>query len=185
MSPGDRVQPGTPLLSLYATSMLEIRAQIPSSQLHRMRESLDRGTRLTACARLDRREVSARLERLGGQVRPGSGGVDGFFRITEGGSWLELGRTLELLLSLPPQAAAGALPIEAIYGSNRIFRLHEGRMTGVEVERLGEVRNAAGDVRVLVGSLSCAQASIVVTQLPNAADGLKVSVEGQEQRASP
>lgn len=181
VSSGDRVRPGTPLLSLYDTSTLEIRAQIPSTHLHLIRGSLDRGVTLTARARLDKREVAAQLERLGGQVRPGSGGVDGFFRITQGGSWLELGRTVELVLSLPPESAAVALPLEAIYGNNRIFRLYEGRMAGLEVERLGEVRSTTGGVRVLVRSPQLRSGDrIVVTQLPNATEGLKVRVEKQE-----
>ncbi|MFZ0256727.1 MAG: HlyD family efflux transporter periplasmic adaptor subunit [Gammaproteobacteria bacterium] len=181
VSPGDRVQPGTPLLSLYDPSTLEIRAQIPSSHLHLIRENLDRGAKLTAHAQLDKREVMARLERLGGQVATGSGGVDGFFRITQGGTWIELGRTLELVLALPPESAAIALPFEAVYGNNRIFRLHDGRMAGVEVERLGEVRSATGGVRLLVRSPRLrAGDRIIVTQLPNATDGLKVRVQGQE-----
>ncbi len=185
VSSGDRVQPGNPLLSLYDTSTLEIRAQIPSSHLHLIRESLDRGVKLNAHARLDRREVTARLERLGGQVRPGSGGVDGFFRITDGGSWLELGRTLELVLSLPPEPAAVALPFEAIYGNNRVFRLRAGRMAGLEVERLGTIRSATGSVRALVRSPQLTAGDrIVVTQLPNATEGLKVRVEPQEQETA-
>lgn len=185
---GDRVQPGSSLLSLYDTSTLEIRAQIPSSHLHLVRESLERGVKLTARARLDRREVTARLERLGGQVRPGTGGVDGFFRITQGGSWLELGRILELVLSLPSETAAVALPFEAIYGNNRIFRVRDGRMAGLEVERLGEFRTAMGGARALVRSSELRLGDrIVVTQLPNATEGLKVRVEpqGQEMTARP
>jgi HlyD family secretion protein len=182
VSSGDRVQPGTPLLSLYDTATLEIRAQIPSSHLHRVRESLDRGVALTARARLDEREVAAQLERLGAQVPSGSGGVDGLFRITQGGSWLELGRTVELLLSLPPEPAAVALPFEAIYGNDRIFRLHEGRMVGLEIERLGEVKSMTGDVRVLVRSPRLRSGDrIVVTQLPNATEGLKIRVEEQDE----
>jgi multidrug efflux pump subunit AcrA (membrane-fusion protein) len=65
VSPGDRVQPGTPLLSLYDTSKLEVRAQLPSSHLHLIRESLNRGAELTARARVDEREVTVRLEVTG------------------------------------------------------------------------------------------------------------------------
>lgn len=178
VSPGDRVQPGAPVLSLYDTSRLEIRAQIPSTHLYRIRQSLERGVPLTARARLDRRAIDARLERLSGQVRTASGGLDGFFRITGDGAWLELGRTLELVLSLPPEPAAVALPFEAVYGNSRIFRVSDGRMEALEVERLGEMRSPSGATSALVRSPQLRPGDrIIVTQLPNATEGLKVRVQ--------
>jgi hypothetical protein len=108
--------------------------------------------------------------------------VDGFFRIIQGGAWIELGRTLELVLALTPESAVVALPFEAQYGNNRIFRLQEGRMAGLERERLGEMRSVAGDVQVLVRSPELRSGDrVAVTQLPNATDGLKVRVRAQQR----
>lgn len=182
VSPGDRVRPGDPLVTLYDTSRVEVRAQIPSSYMHVIRGHLQRGQTLSARAWVDDVAVETRLDRLTGKVKAGSGGVDGLFRVVEGGAWIELGRTVELALSLPPEPEAVAVPLEAVYGTDRIYRLESERMVGVKVERLGEIRTADGDTRVLVRSAELEPGDqIVVTQLPNAIDGLKVRAVEAEQ----
>jgi hypothetical protein len=60
---------------------------------------------------------------------------------------------------------------------DRIYRLDEGRMTALDVERIGEYRGPDGSVQVLVRSAALrAGDQIVTTQLPNAVNGLKVEV---------
>ena len=77
VAPGDRVQPGSRLVGMYDVDALEFRAQIPAGYLPRVREAITNGQEIAASARVDQREISARLERLSAEVTRGSGGVEG------------------------------------------------------------------------------------------------------------
>ncbi len=177
VSQGDRVRNGDRLVRLYDMASLEFRAQIPIRYLPIIRRSIDDGVVLEAVATVDGRPVRAELDRLTGEVGEGRGGVDALFRITEGIDWLALGRTVEMHLALPAVERAVAVPFESVYGSDLLFKLEDGRMKSVRVERVGDYRTPEGGLRLLVKSHLLAPGDrIVITQLPNAIDGLKVSV---------
>ena len=175
VSPGDRVRPGDRLLAMYDTGMVELRAQIPLRRLPVVRAALERGEALDARAVVDGREIRAVLHRLTAQVERGSGGADGLFRVTEGNNWLQIGRTVEVTLDLPPIHGAITAPREALYGTDRVFLLDGERMKSIEVERLGETHAGDGDSRLILRSPHLkASDRLIVTHLPNAIDGLRV-----------
>ena len=178
VSPGDRVRPGDRLLDLYDTSVLEIRAQIPTRKVAVVRHSLERGLVLEARARVDGRRIETRLDRLTSRVARGAGGTDALFRVMEGGRMLSLDQSVELALRLPPVADSVALPYEALYGLDRVYRFDDERMRSVLVERLGEMQASDGSRRVIVRSDELVPGTrVIVTQLPHASDGLKVQAE--------
>ena len=179
VSPGDRVRSGDRLVAMFDSELLEFRAQIPLRYLPVVRAALERGERLGARARVDGQEVHAELHRLTARVDRGSGGADGLFRVTRGNRWLQLGRTVELVLDLPAVTGAVTAPREALYGTDRVFVLDGERMRSVEVERLGESRGDDGSDRVILRSPDLKPDDrLIVTHLPNAIDGLKVKVAG-------
>jgi multidrug efflux pump subunit AcrA (membrane-fusion protein) len=181
VSIGDRVKNGDPLVSMYDTSALEIRAQVPTASLPLVRQSLLQQRPLRARSRVDGISVEAVLDRISGEVRTGSGGADALFRILDGSPWLPLGRTVELVVELPPVADAIALPLEALYGTGRIYLFDDGQMKGITVKRLGEIHAGGRDRRVLVRSDRLRPGDrVIVTQLPNAIDGLRVRVADGE-----
>ena len=177
VSPGNRVRPGDRLIALFDSDMLERRAQIPLRYLPVVRAALDRGERLTARALVDGEEVHAVLHRLTARVDRGSGGADGLFRVTQGSAWLQLGRTVKIVLGLSAVQDAVAVPREALYGTDRVFVLDGERMKSVGVERIGETHPDDGDGRVILRSPDLKPSHrLIVTHLPNAIDGLKVRV---------
>ena len=177
VSPGDRVRSGDRLLAMFDTQMLELRAQIPLRYLPVVRAALERGEALHARAVVDGQEVRAFLHRLTAQVGRGSGGADGLFRVTEGNTWLQLGRTVEFALDLPAVRGAVVAPHEALYGTDRVYVLDGERMKSVEVERLGETHPEDGAGGVILRSPELESSDrLIVTHLPNAIDGLKVKV---------
>lgn len=177
VSPGDRVRPGDRLVAMFDSDMLELRAQIPLRYLPVVRAALARGESLGARARVDGEEVHSVLQRLTARVDRGSGGADGLFRVMQGSDWLQLGRTVELVLDLPAVEDAVTVPREALYGTDRVFVLQGERMKSVEVERLGEVFPHDGEGRVIVRSPDLEPSDqLIVTHLPNAIDGLKVKI---------
>lgn len=178
VAPGDRVRVGDLLLEVYDLGALEVRAQLPSRYLSAVAEVLAQGSPLTATVRADGVQARADLVRLAGQVKQGGGGVDGLFRLRSADATLPLGRTVEIGLVLPPEPDVVALPFSALYGTDRVYKVQDDRMVGVKVERLGErpAEDQRG-TRALVRSPDLHSGDrVVVTQLPNALDGLKVTV---------
>ena len=177
VSPGDRVRPGDPLVELFDAATVELRGQIPLRYLPVARAALERGETLGARAVVGGREVRAVLHRLTARVGRGSGGADGLFRVIEGNDRLQLGRTVALTLDLPAVHDAITIPRGALYGTDRVFVTDGQRMKSVRVERLGETHPAGGEGGVVVRSPHLrASGRVVVTQLPNAVDGLKINV---------
>ena len=177
VSPGDRVRPGDQLIELFDAAMVELRAQIPLRHLPVVRAAVERGETLGARAVVGGREVRAVLHRITARVGRGSGGADGLFRVVEGNDRLPLGRTVLLTLDLPAVRDAITIPREALYGTDRVFVVDGPRMKSVRVERLGETHPAGGESGVVVRSPHLrASSRVIVTQLPNAIDGLRIKV---------
>lgn len=174
---GDRVSPGVPLVRLINSSKLEIRAQVPTTQLPHFHHSLESGQLLKAKATVDERSVDVTLNRLSSVVDSGTGGVDALFRVSAQSGWLALGRIIELVVQLPLETDVVLVPFEAVYGRERVYTLVEDRMRKVDIEPVGKVRLATGEQRALVRSTRLTTGdTLIVTQLPNAVDGLKVRV---------
>ncbi len=179
VSVGDRVRSGDKLLSMYDSSALEVRVQIPT----RYQDIVMNSNNLSATTKLNDKFLTLSLDRISGQINQNSGGIDGLFKINQAAN-LRLGQFLTLFLTLPKQKNIVALPYEAVYGINRIYKFVDGRMQGLKIERVGEqVTN--GQSRILVRSPKLQYGEqVIITQLPNAMDGLKVKISKTSQNES-
>ena len=174
---GDRVRSGDSLLSIYDNTALEVRAQIPSRHQNTILKALANGYKLQAHSK----SLRLQLDRVSGEINLDSGGIDGLFRIKKKGQLLRLGEFITLQLSLPRQSRLIALPFEAVYGMNRIYKLVDGRMKAVIIERIGERSTTKGYSEILVRSPKLKKNDqVIITQLPNAMDGLKVQVSSKD-----
>lgn len=183
VSEGDRVRVGDALMRLQNPAAIEIRAQLPSRVARSIKDSLQEGAAVLAEVEVDGLWLRGRLLRVSGQTSAGSGGVDSFIGIEAGMSGLRLGSTVRVLLRLPEENNVIAVPAEAIYGSNRLYKLDGDRMLMLEVERVGERALSDGRTEVLIRSSALNRnEKIIVTKLANAADGLLVEpvVDGME-----
>jgi multidrug efflux pump subunit AcrA (membrane-fusion protein) len=180
VAPGDRVREGDSLFELYDSRALEVRAQIPTAHRETVQRALNEGVTLYAHALIGAQAARLRLDRLAGMVTSGSGGVDALFVLTEGSVDLRLGSFVQIALELTPVEDVVALPFEALYGTNRVYTFVEGRMHGVQVTRVGEWREQeAAQPRVLVHTDNLKEGdALIVTQLPNAIEGLRVKLPG-------
>ncbi|WP_455209060.1 efflux RND transporter periplasmic adaptor subunit [Kaarinaea lacus] len=182
VSPGDRTKVGDTLLELYDHHTLEIRAQIPTQYENIIQQTLSSDNVISGFGVMNQQAIAVTLDRISGKITQGSGGLDGLFRIDSASNNLQLGRTLELKLSLPAISNAIALPREAIYGSDRIYRLVGERMSALSVERVGEIQAEDGNNYVIIKSSAIKPGdNIITTQLPNAIDGLLVKVANNSQ----
>lgn len=168
---GDQVQAGQTLLTLYSAEGLYVRAKLPAIHAAELREAIAAGVGLAAVADFGSVRLPLVLERISGEAD--ARGVDVLMRI-EGGEGVPLGAFVNAELERPVVAGVLALPFAALHGGDRIYRVLEGRLQGVRVERLGE-RRIDGEPHLVVRASEIAEGdSIMVTHLPNAIDGLSV-----------
>lgn len=171
---GDRVTAGSPLLSLYRPWGLEIRARIPSPFARELEAELSRGRSVEAVS--EDRRFRFQLARFAGESDPR--GPLGIFRLQEDTSGLRPGDMVPLVVFQPPQEGVIAVPYSALYGSDSLYVMtDEQRMHRVPVDRVGQALRDDGHYDALVRSEQLNEGDrIITTHLPNAIEGLKVSV---------
>jgi RND family efflux transporter MFP subunit len=175
VAPGDRVQVGDPLLTMYDLANIEVRAQIPSRHIMTVRNQLNQHLKPKATGQLGGNKITFELSRLAGETRQDSGGVDGLFRMTNDMGSLLLGTFLELKLQLAQQERVVAIPFDALYELDRVYRLKEGYLEAIKIERIGEHLADNGEKNLLIRSDKLTESDVIVsTQLPNATTGLRV-----------
>ncbi len=174
---GDRVRVGDPLLTIYDVANLEVRAQIPGRYIASVRQQLAKGIQAPATAQFEGKLLSFNLNRLSGEIRQDSGGVDGLFRLTDAMTSLALGTFVELRLQLEKQDKVIAIPFDALYELDRVYRLNQGYLEGVKIKRIGEYQPKSGEKQLLIQSDKLTESDqIISTQLPNAITGLRVEI---------
>ncbi len=182
ISQGDRVRAEDPLMRLQNPATIEVRTQIPARYAEPVTAGLAAGETMAALVQIGDRSVAGELVRISGQTRAASGGVDSFVRFKSPPRGLRLGSTVRVLVELPPQPDVIALPAEALYGRDQLYRLVDNRMQMITIERVGERVQSTGGTEVLVRSPQLADGDqIVVTKLSGAADGVLVNPTGAAQ----
>jgi RND family efflux transporter MFP subunit len=175
VSVGDRVRTGSPLVTLYDLSKLEVRAQLPGKYLHEIYAMFDMAMKPEATAVVNNTPMVFQLERLSGEVQQDSGGIDGLFGLKQKNTQLPLGTFVELTFNMAPQDNTIAIPYNAIYGLDHVYVNDEGYLKSVDIEQIGEFTNEQGDKTLIIRSADLKQGDqIVSTQLPNAMTGLRV-----------
>ena len=174
---GDRVRNAQTLATLFNPEALEVKALIPNRYLLSVRQAL--AANETPIAHLQASgldSIAVPLKRLAGAVRAGGGGVEAYFQLPPD-SALELNRNVALLLELPAQDNAIAVPNQAVFGLNAVFAIDsDNRLQRIEVEQLGDALSEGGDKQVVIRSDQISSGSrILATQLPTAITGLTVT----------
>ena len=178
VSPGERVQIGQALVSLYDNNNMELLAQIPDRYVSEIRQALNNGKNITALSSRFGETKELSLQRLSGQVKQGSGGINGIFIPKEAKPNFVLNNAVEILVSLPKIENSISLPLSAIYGADRIYRVEGGRLQAISIQILGKELDPLGkeDRAIITSKLLSKGDVIATTQLPNAISGLKVQV---------
>lgn len=178
VSEGDRVRVGDALMRLQNPDSIEVRTQVPAAYVPAINTGLRTGQAMPANVFLDGQRTQGQLVRISGQTREGSGGVDSYIGFSSPPVGMRLGSTVRVVLQLPTEDNVIAIPAEAIYGRDRIFKVADSRMKSVTIERVGERMTGDGEAQVIVRSPDLANTeSVIVTKLSNAGDGLLVRVD--------
>jgi multidrug efflux pump subunit AcrA (membrane-fusion protein) len=171
---GDRVTAGTSLVRIADYSGLEIRTSIAAGTAALLRDSISRGQVVTATSELDGRRLSFPLVRLAADVKPGQSGIDAFFA-SDASDALDIGRTLQLAVTLPEVSQVIPMPVHALYPDQTLYRVVEDRLQAIRYQQLGDYLDAGGDLNVLVRSQEIrAGDRLMISQLPRAITGLLV-----------
>lgn len=179
IAPGDQVAANATLLRFYPWSGFELRALIPSKRVGTMIEALQAGDPPRARVR----ESGAALELEHIAAEASGQGATGRLRFLEPDPSLRVGQILTIELEMPAVENAVVIPHSALYGNDHVYRIREGRLERLRVERLGEYRgldasDEQGTLLVRAPDLSAGD-RLATTQLPNAVDGLKVRWEDE------
>lgn len=174
---GDRVKSGDPLITLYDPTALQLRSQVPSKMLPWIRQGLKENQGLNATAVIDNQHISLRLSHLASSVTNSNTGVDALLVFDPEQFIPEPGRTLSLTLTLPKIDHIIGITPRALYGTDRVYRVTEGKLESVIVTKVGNTHDSKGEPLVLIQSNNLKPGDqVIITQLPNAISGLPVKV---------
>jgi multidrug efflux pump subunit AcrA (membrane-fusion protein) len=174
VAPGDRVLPGTAVIQVADYGGLEVRTAIPSTIGFALRQKFNQGQVVRARGVLDGRDIAFELVRLSGDVKAGQSGLDAFFK-TASDDLLDIGRVINLNITLPPEQSVVVLPVQSIYENNRVYRVIDDRLEGIEVQQVGDYVGEDGRYQILIRSPEISAGDrLITTQLPRAITGLLV-----------
>ena len=176
-APGNYSSMSVALVKLANVDGLEIRAPISNAYVDRFRSAVSDDREISASAELNGETYTLRFTRLANNMKQGQSGLDAYFQVLpEAHNALpEVGRVLQLTITLPAEPAVVALPVQALYDNDRIYQVVEGRLSAITIERVGDYRTAQGEYRILVRSREIeTDQRIITTQLPRAISGLLV-----------
>ena len=170
---GDQVSRNEPLLTVYPTRGLEVRARVPQVFQNELITALGQGQTLTAISDNGHQFVLARFAGLSDPA-----GTEAVLELQGEPGGLRPGALLPLTLDRPAREQAVEVPFSALYGADSVYLMtDDGRMQRIKVERIGEARSENGERRLLIaGEQLTPGARLITTHLPNAVTGLKVEL---------
>ncbi|MEZ5598457.1 MAG: biotin/lipoyl-binding protein [Pseudomonadales bacterium] len=175
---GEMNIPGRTLVRMSARGGFELRLEVPDRYSGRLQKYLAAGIEVQA---LTDDGLQFTLARLGRQVREGRSGVDAFFAPAPGAADAGIiGRVAQAWITLPAETDLVAVPVQALYENDRVYRIIDNRLNATPVERIGET-SENGDYRILVRSPALTSGNtILATQLPQAVSGMLVAPIGDD-----
>lgn len=168
---GNQVKANDVVLEMYSLESMEVRATVPVIYQQELISATARDERYPARSG----EIELELDRLSGKA--GTAGIDALFTIRTGSEQLRLGQQITIHLSRPPQPGLAMLPFQALYGNDRIYRINnEERLETLQIEQAGTIYEQGVEMLLVRSDKLHDGDRIVSTHLPNAMQGLKVSV---------
>jgi multidrug efflux pump subunit AcrA (membrane-fusion protein) len=186
VAPGERVRPGEQLLKIYSTENVELRAQLPQRFIDTVRRALNDNTPLHGTLKTTASEFTVTLNRLSGTIADTGNGVDALFEIdSDDVKHLIIGEVHEIVVTLPAMQDVYRIPISSIYGTNRIYRIIDGRLQTVNVEKMGSLVESSKQYLLVRSDKLQSGDEVITTQLPLAISGLKVNIKNAPATDTP
>ena len=166
---GQRPATGGALLEIFNPQKMRLRIALPQ------RYAAAADFSLRAVLRRDNKNLTLTFDGIEPRVNDGKGSIDVFFSLP-GGDWV-VGATHEARLELPPLDNLIAVPVDAIYNDDRIYRIGaDGRAHAEFCSRAGLGLDGEQTAALLFCPALNAAVRIVANQLPQLANRAKVEV---------
>ncbi len=170
---GNRVKSAEKLMTLYPTQQLEAKTRIPARFQQEIQLMLRNKIPIKAHASIGKHVITMQLDRVAGQAS--ANGIEVYFSVSDGQQFLMVGNFLKLDVKRAEQKNVVKLPLQALYGTARIYLLKNERLQGLDIETVGHFKDPFGVQHVLIRHPDLSNDDhIVITHLPNAITGLKV-----------
>jgi hypothetical protein len=173
VTPGDRVNANQALMRLIPDHGYELRVAVPQSVADVIQ------TALAANHPVEGQTHNGDLiqvDRIAGRVNTRTGAVDLYARITQQAQQPVLGAITNIRIRLPALPEIAAVPTDALYGGNTLYRIRDNRLEALEVTTYGQREGQLG-TEVLVTSPALQSGDqILISRLPAATTGLLVEI---------
>ena len=178
-APGDRVQAGSPMMTLVDRQRLEVVSQVPDDWARQIRDAQASGQPVVASVSVAGTPVRLTLSQVAQVADANTGTLKIHFRPEAPGA-LIYRQTVDVTIGLPAAPGRLALPLSALYGHDRIYTVEAGRLHMHQVRRLGRWFDQGREWIVVEAGDIKAGTKILTTQLPKAIDGLDVVIQDDD-----
>ena len=173
VTPGDLINANQALMRLIPDNGYELRIAVPQPVADRIQ------TALKANQPIEGQMLNGDLiqvERIAGLVNARTGAVDLYARISQPAQQPVLGAITNVRIMLPALPEIAAVPTDALYGGNTIYRIRDNQLEALEVTTYGQ-RDAERGTEILLTSPALQSGDqILISRLPAAITGLLVEV---------
>jgi membrane fusion protein, multidrug efflux system len=170
---GEKVAVDAPLLSIVDLSRLEVQAQVPVSDVARLRGGMPAQVEIEGLAG---RKFPGRVDRINPSTEPGTRTINVYVTLPNEDALLRAGMFARVALITAADAEVPALPLSAVRtdnGTSFVWTVRDGRIERRLVE-LGRRDERAQLVEVLGGVT--ANDTVLATKFDNLKDGLAAKV---------
>jgi len=173
----EQVSRGKIIISLFDSDQQEIRALLPEAHILPLQQALAKNHLLEGFAQTENYQQAIQLDRVSGNITHGVAGTYAYFTLSKDKDYFLIGQTLDVTLKLPAAENTIALPHDALYGTNRIFKITDDHLQRLEIEWLGETLTDNNKTKILIRSPQINPGDLLLTsKFANATHGLKVHV---------
>lgn len=176
---GRNISANDVIVSLYRSDRLEVRFVVTDAQYGRLLSSpqgvVGRPVEVIWDVGGEAARYAARVERVGAELKSDRGGVELYAAIDLTSSETNIRPGAFVEVAVPDKVYGGTvrLPETAVYNGNRVYVVNQDRL----VARSVDVATFTGGDVIIAGGLEAGD-RVLITQIADARDGLKVNEEG-------
>jgi RND family efflux transporter MFP subunit len=170
---GEKVAFDAPLLAIVDLAQLEVQAQVPVSDVARVRKGMPAQVEIEGLAG---RRIAGQVERINPSTEPGTRTINIYVSLPNEDALLRAGMFARVALVTAADVEVPALPISAVRsenGSNYVWIVADGRLTRRLVD-LGR-RDERAQLVEVVGGVD-ANDRVLATKFDNLKDGLAAKI---------
>ena len=176
---GERAISGSFVIEIMPSQKKEVHALIPLSYVPIIQNNLDLNMPITAQWQLNGSTIVLDLMRLTPYVKEAQAGQEGIFVAPLDDASLVMGVHAPVTVDLPAVDSSYVIPEAALYHDSQVYVVDNNRLRAVHVNVLGSIYNdRKRDYVIRSGGLTTGQ-QIITTQLPQAVNGLLVTITSQ------